>query len=148
MVHLQSPFLQTTGNGTGATIKVTMIAFFGAPGPTNYTAVSCELVDIGLDYNAGEFMTITPADLQSAGFPSIFDKNLVVEIRDSNQSSTGNTGYWDMDVTPISTAFSSGNYISSSFTELIPRYTGFTGVPTELYNSTLTASYTAKFENK
>lgn len=125
-----------------------MIAFFGGPGPTTYTAVSCQLQDIGLDYNAGEFMTITSAALQSAGFPSIFDEDLIVEVRDSNQSSTGNTGYWDMNVTPISVAFSSGNYVSSSFTELIPRYTGFSSPPSEVYNpqSPITASYTAKFE--
>ncbi len=142
------PVSSTTGNGTGATIKVTMIAFFGGPGPTTYTAVSCQLQDIGLDYNAGEFMTITSAALQSAGFPSIFDEDLIVEVRDSNQSSTGNTGYWDMSVTPISVAFSSGNYVSSSFTELIPRYTGFSSPPSEVYNpqSPITASYTAKFE--
>ena len=143
---LTIPVSSTTGNGTGATIKVTMIAFFGGGGPTTYTAVSCELADIGLDYNAGEFMTITAADLQSAGFPSIFDTDLKVEVRTSNQSSTNNTGYWDLDVTPISTAFSSGTYVSSSFTELIPYFTGFSSPPTELFISQITASYTAMFE--
>ena len=70
-----------------------MIAFFGGGGPTTYIAVSCELADIGLDYNAGEFMTITPTDLQAAGFPSIFDRDLILlEVRTSNQSSTNNTG--------------------------------------------------------
>ena len=143
---LTIPVSSTTGNGTGATIKVTMIAFFGGGGPTTYTAVSCELVDIGLDYNAGEFMTITPTDLQAAGFPAIFDQNLVVEVRTSNQLTTDNTGYWDLDVTPISTAFSSGTYVSSSFTELIPYFTGFSSPPTELFISQITASYTAMFE--
>ena len=80
------------------------------------------------------------------GFPSIFDTDLKVEVRTSNQSSTNNTGYWDLDVTPISTAFSSGTYVSSSFTELIPYFTGFSSPPTELFISQITASYTAMFE--
>ena len=137
------PVSSTTGNGTGATIRVTMLAFFGGGGPTTYTAVSCVLVDIGLDYNAGEFMTITSTALQAAGFPAIFDKDLRVEVRTSNQSTLDNTGYWDLDVTPISAQFGSGNFNASTFTMQIPYM--LSGVPT-FFESNPMAAYTAMFE--
>jgi len=137
------PVSSTTGNGTGATIRVTMLAFFGGGGPTTYTAVSCVLVGIGLDYNAGEFMTITSTALQAAGFPSIFDKDLRVEVRTSNQSTLDNTGYWDLDVTPISAQFGSGNFNASTFTRQIPYM--LNGVATFLDTNPM-AAYTAMFE--
>jgi len=124
----------TSGNGTGATFTISTI------GPS-FAFVSVVVKNIGFDYNAGETITFSSADLQAAGFPTSFTKDLICELTTENQSITGNTGYWDIDVTPISTAFSAGTYVSSSFTELIP-YILPDGSEVA---SDLTASYTAKF---
>ena len=121
----------TSGNGTGATFSITTIPLGNA-----YVAVT--IVDIGLDYNEGETVTFTASDLQAAGFPVSFDGNLVIEIGADNVSTADNTGYWDMDITALSTAFSAGTYVSSSFTYYIPYLTN------PETQSDLTASYSAK----
>ncbi len=130
----------TSGNGTGATFAISTISFSGG-GSGGNANVAVTVADIGLDYNEGETVTFTAAALQAAGFPTAFDRDLIIEIGANNASTNDNTGYWDIDVTAVSTAFSAGTYVSSSFTYYLPYYQG---VEAGEQQSLTTASYSAK----
>ena len=124
----------TTGNGTGATFTIATI-------PTSNTFVSVLITEVGLNYDVGDTITFTSADLIGAGFPSTFTQNLICVIDAVNSTFPLLQGYWDMDVTAKSLLFSVGNYSTSSFSENIPYFTNIG----EVAGSPITASYAAKF---
>jgi len=127
----------TSGKGTGATFKISTNSDSGN------VYVSVLIMDIGLDYNVGETVTFTSSDLIAAGFPSSFDRDLILVIIASNSSTPNNTGYWDMDLgIPSSSFFDAGTYASSSFTELIPLIDS----NGEVSGSLITSSYAIKFK--
>lgn len=130
------PQNSTSGNGTGATVLIQTNANSGN------VYVSVSIVDIGFDYNIGETITITSAALTGSGFPLSFDRDLILLLNTANSSNPNTMGYWDMDITAISTAFSTGNYSTSSFSENIPRFINTGETP----GSLVTASYGVKFK--